>query len=757
MQASETRLRQLIEGTRQYIVPLFQRPYSWSDKHWKTLWVDVLDQFMHADGRPHFFGSIVTAQAKSVPQGVGKFLLIDGQQRMTTTQVFLAAIRDAALAHGDTRLRDRIDGQYLVNGFEDGDERLKLLPTQDDRPAFRAIVQKTDIPEGRLATCYRFFAHQLGRFSAVDLDKIHTAVVDRLSLVSITCDDHDNPHLIFESLNAKGEKLTPADLIRNFLLMRVHVSDQERLFRSYWMPIQQAIGDNLTEFVRHYLMKEGKILKEAEVYLELKDRLGNSSPLEAEGFLKDLHRHGQFYAKFIVPNREASPDVSERLDRIRRLKVTVAYPFLLRIFDAADSGLLTHEQVLETLDVLESFVIRRSICSVPTNQLRRMLPPVFDNAKANGVGFIDGLRECLGGRHCPDDEVFVRHLTTEQLYSTTEKATRLRMILERLEQSFGHHEPADLARATIEHVLPQTITDEWEQELGAGAREHWNLLLHSLGNLTLTGYNGEMSNQPYAIKRVSLANSHYELNRYFANIERWTPDCIRERATSLAARALKIWPDVGRTQAPQLARKADSSRCEAVRFLGTTYPVTTWKDGFVVLLEKFDLNQPGLLKRIATERKMPTVISLNEVQFRKAKVRIGNVYVTTYAGATTLQDWCSRAAVYGSIGESEYAFGSADEVRFRGTAYVVATWKDGFLKLLELFESSQPGLLKRIAMEPRMQPVLSLSEEQFQMPRVRIGDVYVNTHASAATFQEWCKRVASHGNIQETEYEFTGK
>ena len=750
-------MRQLIEGNRQYIVPLFQRPYSWSDKHWKTLWVDVLDQFRHADGRPHFFGSSVTAQAKAVPQGVGKFLLIDGQQRMTTTQVFLAAIRDAASAQGDTRLHDRIDVQYLTNGFEDGDERLKLLPTQDDRPAFRAIVQKTAIPEGRLAACYRFFAHHLARFSGADLDKIHTAVVDRLSLVSITCDDHDNPHLIFESLNAKGEKLTPADLIRNFILMRVHASDQERLFRSYWMPIQQAIGDDLTEFVRHYLMKEGKILKEADVYLELKDRLGNSSPLEAEGFLKDLHRHGQFYAKFIDSKREADPDVSQRLERIRRLKVTVAYPFLLRIFDAAGSGQLTREQVLETLDVLESFVIRRSICSVPTNQLRRMLPPVFDNAKAIGVGFIDGLRECLGGRHCPDDEIFVRHLTTEQLYSTTEKATRLRLILERLEQSFDHREPADLARATIEHVLPQTITEEWEKELGEGAREQWNLLLHSLGNLTLTGCNGEMSNQRYAIKRASLANSHFELNRYFANIERWTADCIRDRALSLASRALKIWPDVGRTQTPQIARKTDSSRCDAVRFLGATYPVTTWKDGFVALLERFDLNQPGLLKRIAVERKMPTVISLNELQFQKAKVRIGDVYITTYASATTFQDWCRRAAVYGGIGESDYAFGSADEVRFHGTGYPVATWKHGFLKLLELFESSQPGLLKRIAIEPRMQPVLSLSEEQFQMPRVQIGDVYINCHASAATFQEWCKRVAAHGNIKDADYKFTGR
>ena len=353
MQASETKLRQLIEGTKQYVVPLFQRPYSWSEKQWKTLWTDVVEQSKHDDSRPHFFGSIVTTPAKSVPQGVGKYLLIDGQQRITTVQVLLAAIRDSAFRLGDGKLRERIDGQYLTNAYEDDDERLKVLPTQDDRAAFRAIIQKAEIPESRLRTCYQFFLSRLDRLTAAQLEPIHTAVVDRLSLVSITCDEHDNPHLIFESLNAKGEKLTPADLIRNFLLMRVHVGHQERLFKTYWLPIQQALSADLTEFVRHFLMKEGKILKEADVYFELKDRLANSTPHQAEAFLGELHRHGMFYAKFVDSTREADDQLAERLDRVRRLKVTVAYPFLLRVFDALDAGSLSHEQVAMTLDLLE--------------------------------------------------------------------------------------------------------------------------------------------------------------------------------------------------------------------------------------------------------------------------------------------------------------------------------------------------------------------------------------------------------------------
>src|SRR3954447_1876375 len=185
MQASETKLRQLIEGTKQYVVPLFQRPYSWSEKQWKTLWTDVVEQSRHNDGRPHFFGSIVTTPAKSVPQGVGKYLLIDGQQRITTIQVLLAAIRDMASRLGDARLRDRVDWQYLTNAYEEDDERLKVLPTQDDRAAFRAIMWRDEIAEGRLRACYQFFLLRLERLAPERLDAIHLAVVDRLSLVSI--------------------------------------------------------------------------------------------------------------------------------------------------------------------------------------------------------------------------------------------------------------------------------------------------------------------------------------------------------------------------------------------------------------------------------------------------------------------------------------------------------------------------------------------------------------------------------------------
>lgn len=657
MQASETKLRQLIEGTKQYVVPLFQRPYSWSRKQWKILWDDVVEQSKNDGSRPHFFGSIVTTPAKSVPEGVQKYLLIDGQQRMTTIQVLLAALRDSAQIH-EPKLRDRIEGQFLTNGFDEGDERLKVLPTQEDRAAFRSIILRTDGPDHRLVECYRFFKDSFDRISPSLLDSLHLAVVNRLSLVSITCDEHDNPHLIFESLNAKGEKLTPADLIRNFLLMRVHVGDQSRLFEAYWLPMQQALGDSLTEFVRHYLMKEGRILGVADVYFELKDRLANAQPRQAEAFLEDLHRHGMYYSRFLDPARENDPEIAERLERLKRLKFTVVHPMLLRVFHSYAEGALTHGQVLETFDLLEAFLVRRLICNVPTNQLRKMLPPIFDAVGGAGPDYLSGLRSQFGGKRCPDDVAFSAALKSERLYSTAEKNARLRLILERLERSFGHKEQVDFTSAQIEHVMPQTLNEEWKGELGPNAALDHERYVHTLGNLTLTKYNAELSNCAFARKRVELARSHFELNRHFQGIEKWTAQEIENRAEHLAGLAVAIWRDPGRTEDPTTPKRRIrlSAPPSSIRFQTDISSVSSWKNAYLNLIERFERHSPGLLKRITEDPSVEPFVARDAGRFARSKSEIAGVFLNTHASASQLRDWTKKIAKLAGIGVEDYEF-----------------------------------------------------------------------------------------------------
>jgi hypothetical protein len=309
-----------------------------------------------------------------------------------------------------------------------------------------------------------------------------------------------------------------------------------------------------------------------------------------------------------------------------------------------------------TLDILEALLIRRSICNLPTNQLRRMLPPVFDAAGGAGPGFIDGLREQLGGRRCPDDETFAAALAAEALYSTAEKNARLRLILERLEVSFEHKEPADPSTATIEHILRQTLTDEWRLELGDAPDTQWTELVHTLGNLTLTGYNPELSNLPFRDKKPVLVASHYELNRQLSEVERWTPDAIRARGRALAKRAVKIWEDVGRPPIAVAGEKRPTQPPAAVRFRNAQWPVRNWKDAFAKLVSEFEASAPGLLLRIASEGTLPAVVANDAGRFRRSKIEVGGVFINTHASAAALQDWCRKIAEAGGLRPSEYEF-----------------------------------------------------------------------------------------------------
>lgn len=665
MQASETTVRKLIEGSKQYVIPLFQRPYSWTRKHWITLWQDVMDLVEVPDARPHFFGSTVTAPARSVPQGVGKWLLIDGQQRLTTTQLFVAALRDVAIQINEPHLALKIEGQSLLTAFEIGDEQLKVLPTQGDREAFRAIIRRETPRDSRLTDCHLFFLSKIKERKVLSiefLERLYHAIIDRLSLVGITCEEQDNPHLIFESLNAKGEKLTAADLIRNFLLMRIHVNEQLAIFEKYWRPIQEALNDDLTEFVRHYLMKEGKIIKTADIYFELKDRLSSSTPDEAKSFLADLHRHGMYYARFIHPaHYESDGETAAALNRLRIIEATVAYPMLLRVFESVHQGSLTAEQRLEVLHILESFLIRRSVCGYPSNQLRKILPPVFDAVGGPGASFVEGVREQLGGRRCPDDNTFAESLCRAQLYAGAQRVTRVRLMLERLENSFDHKEPADLSRAQIEHIMPQTLTPEWIQELGDNAHDHHVQLLHTLGNLTLTGYNPDLSNKPYYEKRPLLRSSHFELNRHFDQVEHWNPAAIIARARSLAQRALKIWPDVGRDPRGKSETSRSAQKPIAVRFRGQTHSIDTWKDGTVKLVEMFEAAQPGSLAAIVAKAELATELSSDPSRFQRSKAKVGAVYFNTHASVRELTRRLKKIAERLGIRETEYSFVFPDQ------------------------------------------------------------------------------------------------
>ena len=270
-------------------------------------------------------------------------------------------------------LSQEIEETLLTNRFKQGNDVWKLLPTQADRKAFIQLLEVGDVAQQtRIAKAAAFFKRRLRSPEAPDLETLKKVIVDNLMLVSIVLDPDDNPHLIFESLNAKGKPLSQADLIRNYFFMRIHVDDQEQLYEKSWEPMQERLGDSLTECIRHFLMKDGAIVKKGEVYFALKERADGKSQQEVIVYLQEVSRFADYYAKLLQPDGESSPKLRERMKRLNRIEVTVAYPFLLNVYNDYANEQIDEDEFSDVMEVIENFMIRRLVCRVPTNQLNKI-------------------------------------------------------------------------------------------------------------------------------------------------------------------------------------------------------------------------------------------------------------------------------------------------------------------------------------------------------------------------------------------------
>jgi hypothetical protein len=427
------------------------------------------------------------------------------------------------------------------------------VPTQADRDRYRAIVLDRKIPDdgSLMAEAYNFFKNQLvsgfdsNGDQGVDPGRVLTTIEHALQVVMINLGDEDDPYLIFESLNFKGERLTQADLVRNYLLMRFRHSisiggEQERVYSRYWSPMEKQLGSNQTEFLRHYAMKDGDNILQGGIYAATKKRLKDMQT--SEEVEREVHRMKEFagiYASILSPTLEPDPSLRRRLENIRALEVTTSYPLLLRLLDARIAGTLTSDQLEVCLGLIESFMVRRAVCAVPTNALNKLFLQWTRNfpAAQHAEWLLASMSVGSGGRRFPSDGEFSEAFKNQPQYGRG--ATRF--ILCRLEQSFEHKEPVDLASTTIEHVLPQTLTDAWITELGPGAEEKHARIVGTIGNLTLTGYNAELGNMPFEDKKKKLSHTHIELNRWILDQPIWRQDEIIERAGQLLARAKELW------------------------------------------------------------------------------------------------------------------------------------------------------------------------------------------------------------------------
>lgn len=563
LQAGETTLNKLLNTSRQFIVPIFQRNYSWQKSQYEQLWFDILRASKFKEKQNHFIGSIVYIDMGTPAGRPQQLLLIDGQQRLTTISILLCAIKDYVQKFNlETKLINlaKIKNQFLYNSDEIYEDRYKLLLNVQDKETYIKLIDNTiftvNKPVINIIKCYEFFYERIEDFIKQhgQIDEIYAGIF-KLSLVSISLDkDSDNPQMIFESMNSTGKDLSQTDLLRNYLLMDLTPEKQTRLYKTYWKPMEELFGEDIYKndvnkfdyFIRDFLTLKsdtGYICKINNVYENFK-RYYLDNNCEKFAVLKDLFTYAKYYA-CIDLLQENDDELKLYWQEFKKLDSHVVYPFLLKLYDDYSRQILIKEDFKKILQVVISYLWRRAICEIPTNSLSKTFATLYQAVDKDD--YVNSIIKAFVfkssyKRFSSDYEVREK-LQTKDIYHF-----RLRKYLLEALENYYHKEPIDLntANYTIEHIMPQNIEHNlsWQQMLGENWQEVHSLYLHTLGNLTITGYNAEMSNKSFGEKvngESGFKHSHLKLNESIVQCDVWNKKAIQRRTNILTDIILKIW------------------------------------------------------------------------------------------------------------------------------------------------------------------------------------------------------------------------
>ena len=556
MEANKRRFAELVGGSVQFVIPVFQRDYNWTEEQCEQLWDDVERIGGRSEG-DHFFGPVVYISTKGSGAAFTRWLLIDGQQRLTTVTLLIAALRDhTSNKSSPERTPDflkNMQHNFLINTFESKGQRRKLVLRERDDETLRWLVCDTEEPVGGAMSAtvfqnYQFFREKLrGRGDP----GMVLEGVGRLAVIDVRLDHgKDDPQQIFESLNSTGLDLTQADLVRNYVLMGLEESAQTRLYRRFWRKIERLYTGSavqLDNFLRDFVALDGRTQKQGrvdQVYatFRLAFQGQRTDPAQLEKLLERMVRYARYHAAFVMGTREF-PEVTDRLSRVRALATTPAI-LVMCLLNAHEQEDMAAADLRATLDLIESYLIRRAVCGLQTRSYWQQFSRLAYDLDMNDVlgSLAVNLRWLRNTNYAfPTDEEFRHALEEEDLYGRQV----CRTLLERLENGRSK-ERTDTSGCTVEHIMPQneSLHPKWRKMLGENWEEtHWRWV-HRLGNLTLTGYNETYSDKPFEDKK-SIQNgfndSPLRLNQYVSKQEKWTSEEMRARGALLAKRALKIW------------------------------------------------------------------------------------------------------------------------------------------------------------------------------------------------------------------------
>ena len=574
MKATEVKFLDFLKKSPQFVIPIYQRTYSWTESECRQLWDDILRTGRDEDIAAHFVGSIVYIEEGLYQVSSQSVLLvIDGQQRLTTVMLILEALAKR-VGNGepvDGFSAKKLRSYYLLNPLEEGERGFKLLLTQTDKQSLLALMQQKPQPAEpslRIMENFDFFEKRVQAVGA-DFAPLCKGLA-KLMIVDIALSrDQDNPQLIFESMNSTGRALSQADLIRNFILMGLDTAQQTSLYEEYWRPMEVAFGQehygkHFDRFMRHYLtLKTGEIPNIKAVYEAFKGH-AHSPDVAAAGvdaLVGDIHAYADYYCAMAL-GKEPEKDLAPVFQDLRELKVEVAFPFLLELYDDYAQGRLRKEDFVRAVQLIEAYVFRRAVCAIPTNSLNKTFA-TFGRVLQKDR-YIESIQAHFltlpSYRRFPPDEEFKRELSKRDLYNFRSRSYWLRRL-----ENYGRKERVPVDEYTIEHILPQNdnLSATWREALGPEWQRLQETWLHTLGNLTLTGYNAEYSDRKFGDKRDmqgGFKESPIRLNEGLGALDTWNEGAIRRRAKRLAEQATQVWappalpPEVLEAYRPKVER-----------------------------------------------------------------------------------------------------------------------------------------------------------------------------------------------------------
>lgn len=621
MKAAETRVdRFLASSETAFAIPVYQRNYDWTRVQCQQLFNDILAIGADESQSGHFIGSIVYVHDDVyTASGLRELTIIDGQQRLTTLTLIFIALYRHAMATGKDQQAQRIYKTYLINEFAEDAEKLKLKPTDNNKVALAQIMDPKEAVKAsgysRLIENFRFFQ---ARLTDANFDVVLRGV-SKLIFVDIALDrQKDNPQRIFESLNSTGLELSQADLIRNYILMGLPRKEQEQVFRKFWEPIEanarnrEVNESRVSDFIRDFLtLKQKDIPNKGAVYAKFKERYPVPNSADLMDALEELREFSHVYARLLNPDLEGDPEIRRELGYIRTLEVNVAFPFLMPVYRDFTAGIISRDVFAAVLRLVQSYVWRRFILSLPTNALNKIFMSLYD--RVDPAEYLVSIERSLmqrgGSQRFPRDAEVIAMLREKDIYST--KSRTRTYFFDRLE-NHNNRELVDVTvpGITVEHIFPQNPEPAWRNALAA---DEYTLLgekyLNTIGNLTLSGNNGRLGNKLFVDKRDMNEDggeqgyrfSRLWLNRDLQALDGWGVKQVEARADRIAKRFLEVWPApaievVAETNGEEInifdAEEPRFKRLEYAVFLGARLNVTQVAKLYVEVLEQLLVLQP---------------------------------------------------------------------------------------------------------------------------------------------------------------------